>query len=366
VTARAERVALTTVLALVCALALAPAAGATSPFVPVKAALDRGHQRATITATVRWNVPGIQSRMVVGDVRAVAVDAQTSEPTLLDAEQTTLSESRATQEYKFVIFDRDKLAAMRAGNRIVFTATQHPVPSPTSPSSTPRSFVTVAELRAGPKRGRVGSADCSAKPIGTETLPFGLDFCDLEGAVLEGATLDAVPMHMVDLAGAVLVRAGLTATTLDGSRISGVNASQAVFAGTSLKAITAPRLVVEGTSVRGSNFLSAQLDRSSFAGSTLTDSPFTFAHIERATFSGATLFHEDLAYTRARGARFVGVTTTPTQRSTFFMSNLTDATLLHATINPDEAGETTQFSVLCRTVMPHGLLNNRDCPRRGS
>jgi uncharacterized protein YjbI with pentapeptide repeats len=365
VTARTKRLVAFAAAALACALGAAPAAEA-APFVVVDASLHRGHQRVTIRATVRWNVPGIQGGMRVGDLRAVAVDARTTVPTLLAERTSSLSESAAAEDVTFTILDRGKLVAMHPGNRVVLTATQHPPPSQTVPGTTRRSYVTVAQLSRGPSRGRVGSANCSSTPIGTEAGPTGLRFCDLVGAVLEGAVLSGQDMRMADLTGGVAVRAGLSGTTFDGGRLSGVDASQAQLASASMVAVTAPRLVIRGTHVPKVNFLSSSLDGSRFDGSTLDDSPFTFARLNGgASFADTTLVHVDFAYARLRGASFERAQTTGEQRTSFFMANLEDANLRKAVINPSEERETFEFAILCRTLMPLGLINNRDCKRRG-
>src|SRR3954469_8257238 len=125
VTARAERIAL--LVALVGILVAAPAARAADPFVVVDAALHKGDTRATITATVRWNADFAAGNLNVGDLRAVAVDRDTAVATPLARTTRTLSPQDPVQRQTFTITASDKLAALRSGNRVTLTATQHQV-----------------------------------------------------------------------------------------------------------------------------------------------------------------------------------------------------------------------------------------------
>jgi uncharacterized protein YjbI with pentapeptide repeats len=372
VTARAERQGLgLAAVALLAALGLAPAARAATPFaraatpfVRVEAKLERPSQKATrIVALIRWNADGIDSGMTAGDLRAVAVSTHTVAPTLLAKSFTALSSGGAAEPRRvvFTITGRDKLAALRRGNRVVLTATQHgPVGDPPVPASSRRSYVTVAQLQRGPKRGRVGSADCSDRPVGPEAGAGALRYCDLVGASLAGADLSSTDMHMADLTGAGLRSAGLASAILDGGRLAGVDASGAVIRDTSMVAILAPKLTIRATKVGKDNLYGASLNGSDFSHSTFEDAAFTAAELDgRTSFADTTLIHVDLAFARLVGSDFRRA---ELERTSLFFANLTGATLLGATLTePEEGGDPLVWAEVCRTTLPDGSVSKRDC-----
>jgi uncharacterized protein YjbI with pentapeptide repeats len=364
VTARAERRILTGVLVvLLVALGTSASAAAAEPLVSVDANLHKGPARATITARIRWNAGGVQAGMTVGDLRAVAVDADTTVPTLLAKTTENLKLGEETRTETFTITGRDKLEAIRDGNRVVLTATQHaPVPDPPVVGSLDTAFATVDQLQAGPRRGRVGSADCSDRPIGTQAGATGLLYCDLVGASLTALDLSNLDMHMVDFTGGVLRYTGLSQSIVSGGRISGVDASGAMFDHTEAVAVTAPRLTARDTYFSLGTFLSSTLSGADFAGSTFVGTSLDNVMADqRSSFEGTTLGSVDLAFAKLRTANFEGATLDATS---MYFANLTEATLRRAAIGEtQEHGSPLEFATLCRTVMPPGLINNRDCPR---
>jgi hypothetical protein len=347
-------------LALVAALAAASAARAATPFVKVDAALDSG--RTAIVAHVQWNAAGIQGGMVVGDLRAVAVDAGTTVPTLLGTATETLQPGQEARTETFKI-DKDKRDALSKGNRVVVTATQHPpVPFPTVAASVDKAYVTVGEIQAGPKRGRVGRDDCSDRSIGTEPGVQGLLYCDLVGASLTALNLSGQDMRMSDFTGGVLRYAGLSGAKVSGGRLSGVDASRMKWSSTEAVGVTAPRFVAQKTRFDLGTFLSSTLDGADFSDSTFNETSFDNVTMGKGSFNGATIEHVDLAFARLRGADLGDATIDTTS---MYFANLAGATLLGATIGETlEHDSPLRYATLCRTVMPRGLINNRDCKRR--
>ena len=372
-TARAERGALAAAsILLVAVLSWVPVASAATPLVRVDARLERPSQRlARIVAVIRWNGPGIGGGMTAGDLRAVAVNSRTTVPTLLAKSSTVLAAGDAARPRRAVltITGRARLAALRRGNRVVLTATQHkPLPNPPVPAINQRSYVTVAQLRAGPKRGRVGSVDCSDRTIGPGARPGALQYCDLVGGSLAGADLSSADLRMADITGGVLRMAGLNKTNLDGGRLAGVDASDAVIKETFLRATLAPRLAIRSTLVDRANFYGAVLNKSDFTRSTFLDTAFNAAGLDGGTsFTGTTLNHVDLAYARLVGSNFSGARLV--NRSSLFFANITDADLREATLTVTEEGESPlRWAEICRTTLPDGSVSHRDCrapARRG-
>jgi uncharacterized protein YjbI with pentapeptide repeats len=336
---------------------------AKDPAVVVKGDLDRGKNEATVKATVTWDADG---RLSVGDLRVVAIDGRTGIPTPI-AEQT-IDGVPGTSPYELKITDADKLAAMRPGNRVVLTATQHPPLPDSKRTTTDGSYVAVDTLQVGPGRGRVGSRDCSGvllkrQPAAGETH----DFCDLAGAVLTQAGIGGF-MREADLSGADLANADLGGLTLDGSAAGGAVLTGAELGGISLIAANAPRLMVRKTRLIGAQLRSADLDEANFEASVIADTTFATSTLRRAIFSEADFERVDLGLTNLAGAHLDGVdagTPPDDNPSSLFLADLTGATLADSTWADDEEGNRPwRWATLCDTAMPPGVDGgDRDCPR---
>jgi len=334
-----------------------------TPLVTVNGSLDRAGGRVTIEGTVRWNDLGRRTyEMTAGDVRVVAVDADTGR-----ARQIFRRKVRAigdtTPVPRQVITDARTLRWLRAGNRVVLTATQH---QPTNrPDPSRRSYVTVDQLQAGPGRGQVGKVDCADRPViaGTASLAH----CDLAGAALVHAELSGAPMTMADLSGAILTRANLTGVVLDGAAMGSVIARRATLWDVRMAQVTAPGIKLAGAKIQG--FLrAATLEGASFRDARLFSTTFAGTPMRGATFRGAVFDGQrdsgvDLAYTDLRRADLaVQAVNAPTS---LFMADLTHATLKGpATWPPDTSGQIPwTWAVQCDTTLPSGEVLDRDCPR---
>lgn len=326
-------------------------------------ALERRAGRAVVRGIVGWSAAAIRSGLSAGDVRAVAIDGDTGVPTTVGA-LSIPDGLPASTPFAATVTDPEALAALRRGNRVVLTATQH------RPELTGGSYVTVATVQAGPGRGRVGSRDCSDVLIGTLAPPAGgYDLCDLPGAVLRKAEL-AGSMRLADLTGADLRGAGLRGVALDGAALGGVTAAGADAAGLSMVQAWAPRLEMPRALIRSGQLRAARLDRADFAGSTMSDTTFATAPLRGAAFSGAAFDKVDLAYADLDGARLDDVDAVSedprrARRTSLFLADLTDATLAGSAFDHDEAGDRPwRWATLCRTVLPAdaGVDGDRDCP----
>lgn len=335
------------------------------PLVTVDAVLSRGPTSATIKALVHWDAGAIDSNnMRIGDIRAVAVDARTGLPTVLGERSDELSSSNPTSQFTAAIAG-SQLDLLRKGNRIVVTATQHPphpVPPGSSDQKTERSYVTVAQLQAGPGLGRVGSVDCSDRPISPGAGPR-LRFCDLVGASLADADLSGNDMRMDDLTAADLQATKLGGTKLDGGRLAGVQASGAGLASASFQDVFAPALQVPTSSISDVSFFASTLTGANFAGSRLLagTSFATAAFGEHSSFADTELSGVDFGYAILVGGDFSRATA---KRTSLFLADLKNATLRGSSWGPDMEGRNPPKSAwLCRTTMPDGSVSNRDCPR---
>jgi uncharacterized protein YjbI with pentapeptide repeats len=339
---------------------------ASQPFVTVDAQLHRGGEVATIDGTVRWNKDGIDDfGMRVGEIRAVAVNGDDGTPTVLGEKSNPISRDDPKQPIEFAITDPHKLRALRDGNRVVVTATQHP-PHPEPPAAgdelTKRSYATVDQLQAGPGRGRVGSADCSDQPIAPSTGPGALRFCDLVGSALADADLGSLDMRMNDLTAADLRGANLSGTTFDGSRLAGARANGARMDSASLLAIRAPRLVIRATLISSATFFASALQGARFDDSTISKTSFATAGLGGgSSFAGTQLDHVDLAYA---GLHSGDLTKANATKTSLFLADLTDADLRGSVWGNDEEGRyPPRSALLCHTRLPSGDTSDRDCGR---
>jgi uncharacterized protein YjbI with pentapeptide repeats len=338
---------------------------AADPAVVVKGDLDRGKDEATVRATVSWD--GAEGgRLSAGDLRVVAIDGRTGVPTQIAAQ--TIDSVPGVTPYEVTITDPDKLAAMRPGNRVVLTATQHPPLPESKRITTDGSYIAVDTLQVGPGRGRVGSRDCSGVLL--KRLPGAgetYDFCDLAGAVLTQAGIGGY-MREADLSGADLANANLGGLVLDGSAAGGAVLSGAELGGISLIAANAPRLLVRKTRLTNAQLRGADLDEANFEASVIGGTTFATSSLRRAVFTEADFLRVDLALTNLAGAHLDGVDAgTPPEENpnSLFLADLTGATLADSTWADDEEGNRPwQWATLCGTAMPPGVDGgDRDCPR---
>jgi uncharacterized protein YjbI with pentapeptide repeats len=338
---------------------------AADPAVVVDGSLKRGEGEATVRATIHWDA-GETARLSVGDLRLVAVDGKTDVPTPLASQ--TIKGVPATSTYEVTISNGALLEAMRHGNRVVLTATQHPPLPESKTARTKRSYVAVDTLQVGPGRGRVGSRDCSGLPLTSEPeAGVSYAFCDLVGAVLPQASL-AGPMQDVDLTGADLTNANLGGVTFDGAAMGGATVSGAELGGASLIAVTAPRLNARKTRIDSVQLRADDLDDANFEASVIGESTFAASTLRRANFHEADFVHVDLGLTNLAGAHLDGVDAgSPGQDNpnSLFLDDLTGATLADSTWADDEEGNRPwTWATLCRTAMPPGVDGgDRDCPR---
>lgn len=333
---------------------------AVTPLVPVQGRLDRRARRATIGARVVWDQPAAEAYgMTVGEVRAVAVDATTGRATVLGERRFPVA-SDGSGSVSFEIASGRELRALRAGNRVVVTATQHP-PEPSAGSRyTTRSYVTIDELQRGPDRGRVGVRDCSDRPVARDTdAPGFLMGCDLVGAALGRADLSRTLLYYVDLSGGVLRRSNLDLSGLDGAHASDVDASGALISETTMRSVRAPGWTMRDTQVVSGEWLAADLDAADFRGSRLSSTHLNGASLAGARLGKTELTHVELAFSDLTGARLPGATI---EATSFAFADLTRATLRGSRLGPDEQGlDPLREAILCRTTLPDGSTASRDC-----
>lgn len=350
----------------------ANAATAVEPFVAVTdVSMTRGQGSVVVTATIEWNGDGVSDYgMDVGDLRLVAVSERGHLPFLLDTRSHDLT-GDLTRTVRFTLRDQQAIAAMRQGNRVVLTASQHRAPGQVTRSN--RTYVTVGEVQPfGSPQPNIGRKDCSAIPIVPGAI---LRHCDLVGAHLDGAVVSlhdpkannckvqasSTCMERADLTGATAVRADFSGANIAGGRMIGADLSQAkldnvYLAGTDARQLIALKATSDaqgrdsGADMFAANLAGADLRETTFRGisighARLDNARLNGAHWEAfgdgASLRGADLTGADLGQSSITWADFA--------RATLTDSSLTDRQL--------------EWAWLCRTTLPAAsqLDGSRDC-----
>jgi len=352
-------------VALIAVLAslVAPGAAAADSLVRVtNLKLTRAAHRVEITGTIRWNAAAFEE-LTVGEVRLVGVDADTRRATIVGRKHFDPVSDDPVMSVRFVLKSKAELRAVRPGNRIVMTATQHP-PNPSPDVPTQMSFVTVGQVEPGPPTDRVGRKDCSDQPV---RAGASLQQCDLVGAYLARAGVGSnqvrTPMELADLSAADLTEADLSRIDIAGGRLNDADATGSKNVQASFRHTEGLGFIERDSTIVNLNAANARLIDANFDRTTFTDAPdnssFFTATLDGASFQGATLNAVNLVTARLVGANLRGATLTAPD---LILADLTDAKLRGATILPDQA-MTLQWALLCRTEMPTADegTENRDC-----
>lgn len=292
----------------------------------------------------------------------VAVNQKSRLPTVVASSTENPLTSSTPKSVTFTVTSMPLVRALAAGNRVVLTATQH---EPTISLLTPRSFVTVHQLQAGPSRGSVGRLDCSDRPLQAGGSDGVADYnnCDFTGAILSFARLSTVGSAtnylQADFTGADLRNSSLDQAALWSAWLPGADLSGAGLHGTAFFNAFAPHLAVVKTGIAGSNFFHADLTEANFSGSTIAGTSFASSTLAQASFQDATLTGDDMAYSDQSGADLQGTQLLP--GSSYFTVNWTNANLKGATITPLQGLPRWALATLCNTTLPSGVVDNTDC-----
>lgn len=353
-------------------LAAQPEARSGQPYVRVEGVrLERSGESAVVRASVIWNADGVTDRrMIVGDLRLVAVSDEGHLPFLLDAVTQDVSADQ-TRSVTFTIDDEKALAAMRIGNRIVLTASQHERPGQVT--RTTRTYVTVAEVQPhGTPRSHIGTEDCSDIAIVPGAVLY---YCDLVGADLDGALVSihdpksddgrvdsqSTRMERADLTGATAVRSDFSGASIAGGRINGIDLRDAKLDNLSLAGTEAVEIQARGaTSDKDARDSGANMFNANLRGSDLSATVFRGVSVMRARLDGADL-HGATWESLADGATFRGadLSNTVMGASQLHFADFTDAILRGSTLNDLQLA----WTWLCRTTLPEAstLDRVRDC-----
>jgi hypothetical protein len=357
---RIARLPVVASIALVLAL-IAPQAAAADALVVVKdLKLERSPHRVVVKGRIVWNAAALRS-LSIGEVRLVGISRTQHRPTVVLGPTVEPLSSHPATDVEFALKTNAELTAVRPGNRVVLTATQHaPNPSPIVPTAL--SYVTVGQVRAGPPRGRIGREDCSDRPVRAGEPLMG---CDLVGAYLMRAQVGSnqlrTSLETADLSGADLRQADISRIDVAGGRLNGANATGAKSVDVSFRHTEGVGFIERDSTIVNLNAANAHFVDADFHKTTFTDTPtnssFFTATLDGADFGEATLEGVNLVTARLVGADLRGATLTAPD---VYFADLTRARLGGAIIDPDPA-ILFQWSLLCGTEMPAGGTVNRDC-----
>ncbi len=352
--------------ATIALLVAAPAAAGAAPFVSVQAKLERADDGTVVRAQIDWDgaaARGGPDLMTVGDLRLVAVGEHGHRPKLLATATDDAIADDPTQSVVLRIDDGDE-DAIRPGNRVVLTASQHGAIS--QGTRTARTYVTVEELQPfGDAEDRIGRRDCSDVAIEPGAK---LNECDLVGAFLDRALVSvrtpvATRMLLADLTGATMHGADLTGLSVAGGRLNGADATEAVLDNVSLAGAEATGLIArEASSDRlkgtaGANLFDARLTDAVFAGAELNGVSLNHSRLNGADFSGASWNAVEAGTADFRGADLRGLKGTG---SGVYFADFSDAKLKGAALSAADL----EWALLCKTQMPDSGMDelaDRDC-----
>ncbi len=354
------------VLAVAILSLLAATAAAAAPFVVVRAKLERSGRGAIVIGRVVWDGPAAHRApdyMSVGDLRLVAISEHGHRPTLLATAHYDEIARDAAQPVALRIA-ADDLHAIRPGNRVVLTASQHGAVS--EGTRTARTYVTVGQLQLfGTPQDRIGRRDCSEVAIVPGAI---LNRCDLVGAFFNRALVSvrtpvATRMLLADLTGATLRGADLTGLSVAGGRLNGADATSAILdnlslagaEGTGLIARDATSDLLQGTA--GANVFDARLTDSDFRGAVLNGVSLDHSRFDGADFRGATWNSVTADTAQFRGADLRALKGVG---SHVYFADFTDAQLQGAPFSALDLA----WATLCHTQMPDGKPpqgDDRDC-----
>lgn len=350
----------------------ATSAQAAGSFVRVDGvALSRSADRAVVTAQVTWNDAGVDDHdMTQGDLRLVAVSERGHLPFVLGTVTQDLTRDRTRAVTITITADR-ALAAMRVGNRIVLTASQHQVPGQLTRSD--RTYVTVAEVQPfGSPQARIGTKDCSDIAVVPGAM---LRYCDLVGADFDGALVSvhdpdsqegtvasrSTRLERADLTGVTAARSDLSGASVAGGRLNGIDLRRAKLDNLSLAGAEAIELNGRGaTSDKDARDSGANFFRTNLAGADLRDTVFRGVSVSRARLDDADL-RGAVWESYGNGATFRDADLTGASLGASVMDfvDFTDARLSASTLNDLQLA----WTYLCRTSLPAGsaLDASRDC-----
>ena len=278
------------------------------------------------------------SSSVTGDFFFVSVEAERPSAPTVSASETTPEQDFATEAWELVKDSEDP--ALLEGFVAMF---------PDAPQLNLAKLKLMAlasrEPRAEPSASQAGTPVTSVPDHPAETLSDSENIEVLSGEAAKKQLLEASECSGCDLRGANLRKAFLRGANLSKADLTGADLTGADLAGVDLNNVRMVQANLKGaeTTLSGADLTNADLSGSNFKKANLTSVNFEDANLSGADLSNALLVGANFSRANLTGANLVdtwweatgGLSGRPS-------ANLTDAQL-------------------CRTTMPDGSINNRDC-----
>jgi uncharacterized protein YjbI with pentapeptide repeats len=176
----------------------------------------------------------------------------------------------------------------------------------------------------------------------------------LSGANLTEANLTEANLSGANLSGAILRRAFLREANLAGADLTGANLNSALLVKANLRLADLSGADLSGADRSAVNAFQANLSGAVLSGANLTDAGLREANLTGADLSGANLTDANLRF-----ANLVGAVLT---RANLSRANLGGVDLGRANLSgANLSGANLTDALFCRTTMPDGSINNRDC-----
>jgi uncharacterized protein YjbI with pentapeptide repeats len=187
---------------------------------------------------------------------------------------------------------------------------------------------------------------------------------------LQDLNEDGEPLIAAPLAKAYLLEVKLSKAKLNQADLSETNLSEANLSGADLRAANLSRADLPGADLSGADLRAANLSRADLSRANLSGADLSWAgqsrndhllkrgsllrievtNLSEANLSGANLFGANLAGADLSGADL--------RVANLSWANLSEVHLHGANL----AGAKLKLTMFCRTIMPDGTVNNRDCP----
>lgn len=188
---------------------------------------------------------------------------------------------------------------------------------------------------------------------------------DLSYFFIDNSQLD----HIAIPAGSKLINSRICNTDLRGSLMSGVDLSNSDLSGSAMEHIRLGETILFktrfltsrltcanfiGATAKEANFSQAKLKKAAFSKSILEKAYFGFANLMEASLNGADLREANFNGANLSKANFEDA---KFKKTNLYKSNLTEAKGL----TDEQLGE----AILCRTILPNGVISDRDCNKLG-
>ena len=191
-------------------------------------------------------------------------------------------------------------------------------------------------------------AECDLSAIDLSQLD--LRGADFSGALLSGTSFVGSRLGGVNLTNALLQKADFSAAGLDGASLLGASADGAKFVGSRMQKIDASKADFSGGDFSGADLSGAMLAGTVFAGSRMAGLQAKACVADKASFEDCDLSGAVFGESRCNGARFNGAdlqqanfAAASAEKAEFFGVNAANASFAGANLGASRANASSQF-----------------------